>query len=181
MTLVPCLLAMLLGGLGAGDTAPRAGQDAAPVVEVSLERVAALPGQDLTVPVAVAGSATGEVAEIRFVVTFPGVLTFETVTPAYAFRELGGSLAGTRVGGEARRVEVKVRSATAPLLPGAVGYLVFRVAPDAPLGPLAVAAENLHVTDRDGEAISPGRVHVEGLALMDPKDAVVPPCFFYMH
>jgi hypothetical protein len=62
-----------------------------------------------------------------------------------------------------------------------LGYLVFRVSPDAPLGPLAVEASDLRVVGAGGGDVTPAKLNVHGVAIIDPKDAVIPACFFYMH
>ena len=176
-------LVLLLCGfaVGGAGSAPQTGAGTRPLVEVSLQQVSAVPGQDLTVPIALEVEGPNEVASLTFVVSFPPVLTFDTASPAYTLRELDGSVAASPVPDEARRLEVRVRSAATPLLPGVLGYLVFRVAPDAPLGPLAVEISNLRVEDAGGGEVSPARLAVKGITLMDPKDAVIPACFFYMH
>jgi hypothetical protein len=77
-------------------------------------------------------------------------------------------------------VAVAFAAEPASMPEGVVGYLVFRLPAEAPLGPIELRARNGRARTAKREAARV-ELSVGAMSVVDPKSVVLPACFFYMH
>jgi hypothetical protein len=164
---------------GAGEVTAQA----ASTPRIALKATVGKPGSDIRVPVYL-DPADASVGSITFRVSFPAaVLTFGTLEVAMRkLQQVAKSATAEPVAGDPAAIEVKMSHDKEPLPSGPLGWLIFRVAQDAPAKEFRVHVTAASGTTMSGEAI--GRLESEDakVVVVDKETAeTLLSCFYYMH
>jgi hypothetical protein len=169
---------------------PAAGQDS-PRPTLGLGFAMGSPGRNVTIPFSLQGATDGNLGRIEVTITFRGdVVSFLRLERAGLLDESVQTKATLREPAEGvktpnRVLDVRVTGDTVALEDGILGYLVFRIDPEAkvdrtPEVVLDVSSSILVRGAKDEDpplavTSEPGRI------LLEHPDLPIIACFFYMH